>query len=207
MKRADYPEPFAQLTAELRRLPGIGSRSAERIALWIAQSPDAHPERLAQALLDVKEKLHPCRRCGFFATEEECIICRDPARDGREICIVEQATDILALERSGAFHGRYHALGGRLSPLEGVGPENLRIAPLLDRIANENPPEIILALSADVEGEATASYLAELLAPHGVSVTRIAQGIPAGGGLDFADDLTLARALAGRHRIGGQNPG
>lgn len=194
----DYPESFRELVKQLRRLPGIGPRSAERIALWMLRSPDAKPEQLAGAIGRAKETLRTCRLCGFFTEQEECAPCRDDARQGGEICVVETATDILPLERTGVFRGRYHALGGKLSPLDGIGPEHLRIGELLERLALERPKEVILALGADVEGEATAHYLAEMIAPTGVRVTRIAQGLPAGGGVEQADQVTLHRALAHR---------
>ena len=201
MKPADYPEPFRELARELRRLPGIGPRTAERIALWLASSQDARPLDLAAALRHAAENLRSCKTCGFFSTEELCEICRDEDRIGREICVVEQATDILPIERTGSFRGRYHVLGGRLAPLDHIGPEQLRIDELLARAQAEAPLEIILALSADVEGEATTNYLAEALSPLGISVTRIAHGLPAGGGLEHADPLTLQRALAGRNPL------
>jgi recombination protein RecR len=201
MRSVDYPEPFRQLARELRRLPGIGPRTAERIALWLVSSKDARPLDLAASLGSASDNLRSCKTCGFFATEELCEICRDEDRIGREICVVEQATDILPLERTDSFHGRYHVLGGRLAPLDHIGPDQLRIKELLARVQVEVPSEIILALSADVEGEATTNYLAELLAPLGTSVTRIAQGLPAGGGLEQADPLTLQRALAGRNPL------
>jgi recombination protein RecR len=194
----DYPADFIELTRELRRLPGIGPRSAERIALWLLGNKDGRPRQLAEALLGAAGTVKPCARCGFFSTEELCEICLRPERQGRQICVVENATDILPLERTGTFRGLYHALGGKLAPLDHVGPENLRIAPLLARIPVERPDEVILALSADVEGEATTSYLVEILMPLGVNVTRIAHGLPAGGGLEHADQITLQRALSGR---------
>lgn len=194
----DYPEPFQALVRELKRLPSVGPRSAERMALWLMSSADARPEALADVIRAASETVRPCESCGFFTTTPRCAICEDPARGGHALCVVERATDILPIERTGAFRGRYHALGGRLAPLDNVGPEDLRIDALLVRITEEKPDEIILALSADVEGEATANYLTELIAPLGVPVTRIAQGLPAGGGLEHADQLTLQRALAGR---------
>lgn len=194
----DYPAPFNNLTRELRRLPGIGPRSAERIALWLLSHKDARPADLARATMLASTSLHSCSKCGFFATEELCEICQQPSRRGREICVIEQATDILPLERSGAITGLYHALGGRLAPLDHVGPDDLRIDSLIERIRLESPTEIILALSADVEGEATTNYLIEVLAPFEVRTTRIAHGLPAGGGLEHADQLTLQRALTGR---------
>lgn len=201
MRPTDYPEPFRDLARELRRLPGIGPRTAERIALWLASSKDARPLDLAGALRKAAENLRSCTICGFFATEEHCEICQDQGRIGREICVVEQATDILPIERTGTFRGRYHVLGGRLAPLDHIGPDQLHIGTLLTRLKNEAPTEIILALSADVEGEATTNYLAEALVPIQVPVTRIAHGLPAGGGLEHADPLTLQRALAGRNPL------
>ena len=197
----DYPAPFLQLSRELRRLPGIGPRSAERIALWILSNKDARPAQLAGALTAAGSSVHPGKHCGFFATEDLCEICLQPARAGREICVVEQATDILPIEKTGSFRGLYHALGGRLAPLDHIGPDQLRIEPLLQRASTEKPTEIILALSADVEGEATTNYLVELLEPLGIPLTRIAHGLPAGGGLEHADQITLQRALSGRRPV------
>jgi len=194
----DYPTPFSELTRELKRLPGLGPRSAERCALWLLGNKDARPEPLAAAILAASASIHPCKKCGFFAVSELCEICLQPSRQGREICIIEQSTDILPLERSGVFQGLYHALGGRLAPLDHIGPAQLRIEPLLERLRIEKPTEIILALSADVEGEATTNYLTEILAPFDIQTTRIAHGLPAGGGLEHADQLTLQRALTGR---------
>ncbi len=197
MRPVDYPEPFRDLARELKRLPGIGPRSAERIALWLASAKDARPGDLASAITHAIQNLRTCKQCGFFSTEELCEICRDESR-APEICVVEQATDILPIERTGFFRGRYHVLGGRLAPLDHVGPDQLRIGELVERITTEQPREVILALSADVEGEATTNYVAQLLGSAGISVTRIAHGLPAGGGLEHADPLTLQRALSGR---------
>lgn len=191
------------LTAQLRRMPGIGPRSAERIALWLVLSKDARPQEVAGAVREAGERIRPCSRCGFFAEGELCEICSDAGRNGELLCVVEQATDILPLERTGAFRGFYHSLGGRISPLDHIGPENLRIDALIARVRTSAPKEVILALGGDVEGEATANYLAELLAEFRVSVTRIAQGMPAGVGLESADELTLSRALAGRRAMTG----
>jgi recombination protein RecR len=163
---------------------------------------DAKPEQLIAAITTSREKLRSCRRCGFFAETEICVLCRDEDRSGHELCVVETAADILPLERTGVFRGRYHSLGGKLSPLDGIGPEELRIGELMQRIAEERPSELILALGADVEGEATSHYLAEMLAPTGIPVTRIAQGLPAGGGVEQADPVTLHRALANRRAYG-----
>jgi recombination protein RecR len=201
MKRAEYPPPLRSLIAELKRLPGIGTRSAERIALWMLQSADAHPASLADAIHRARKEIHPCSRCGFFTETDPCAMCSDESRDGSVLCVVEQPTDILPLERSGSFHGLYHVLGGRISPLEHVGPDSLRIPQLLNRLREQPAQEVILALSADVEGEATAHYLADALAPLQVRVSRLAQGLPAGIGLEFADELTLSRALTGRTHL------
>ncbi len=201
MKRADYPAAIRDLIAQLKRMPGVGPRSAERIALWMVTAKNARSAEIAAAINLISEQIHPCPECGFFTSEALCEICSDPERSTEILCVVEQATDILPLERSGAFHGRYHALGGRISPLDHVGPEDLRIDALLQRVREQTPREVILALGVDVEGEATASYLAELLREYPVQVTRIAQGLPAGGGLEHADELTLSRALNGRVRL------
>lgn len=194
----DYPESFRQLVQQLRRLPGIGPRSAERIALWLLQSPRARPEELATAINRAVRNLTTCQLCGFFTEQAICSLCSDSERQGKELCVVEMATDILPLERTGVFRGRYHALGGKLSPLDGVGPEQLRMAELLQRLDAEQPSEIILALSADVEGEATAHYLSELIIPKEIKLTRLAQGLPVGGGIEHADPITLQRALVNR---------
>ena len=201
MKRAEYPAAIRTLIAELKRLPGIGPRSAERIALWMIQSRDARAGEVARAIGEITATIRPCPRCGFFTTGALCEICADPARDPALICVVEQPTEILPLERTGAFRGHYHALGGRISPLDHVGPDDLRIDALLTRIKADAPAEIILALGSDVEGEATANYLATLLRELPVTVTRLAQGLPAGGGLEHADELTLTRAMSGRTRL------
>lgn len=198
MKRVEYPVAIRDLVAQLRRMPGIGPRSAERIALWMVGTKDAKAEEIAAAIHNVAESIHPCRLCGFFTGADLCEICADETRAGDVLCVVEQPTDILPLERTGAFRGRYHALGGRISPLDHIGPEDLRIDALVSRVKSESPAEVILALGADVEGEATANYLAGLLREMPVRVTRIAQGLPAGGGLEHADELTLSRALTGR---------
>jgi len=199
MARADYPEPVRALIGELKRLPGVGPRSAERIAVWLIQNPRADSSALAKSLVEAEEKIHPCPVCGFFATETGCELCDDHRRDDQVLCVVEQATDVLPLERSGVFSGRYHCLGGKLSPLDRVSPEDLNIPTLLQRIdGSEGEIEVILALGSDVEGEATANYLADMLRGKKCRITRIAQGLPAGGGLEHADELTLMRAMQGR---------
>lgn len=202
MKRIDFPEPVRELVGELKHLPGIGPRSAERIAVWLLQNPKADCSALAEALQNAKETVLPCPVCGFFATAAGCAVCDDPARDDQMLCVIEQATDVLPLERSGVFRGRYHCLGGKLSPLDRVSPEDLRIPTLLRRIETATDEiEVVLALGSDVEGEATANYLAELLRGKNCRLTRIAQGLPAGGGLEHADDLTLMRAMQGRRSV------
>ncbi|MFT5882875.1 MAG: recombination protein RecR [Crocinitomicaceae bacterium] len=198
MSRADYPQPIQNLIAELKRLPGVGPRSAERMAVWMIQHKKRNPLDLAQALSQAESSVTLCSACGFFSTDEGCTICDDHGRDEKLVCVVEQATDVLPLERSGAFTGYYHCLGGKLSPLDNVTPSDLRINQLLKRVESLGEVEVILALSSDVEGEATANYLSEVLAEKKCSVTRIAQGMPAGGGLEHADELTLMRALQGR---------
>ena len=201
MRKTEYPSAIRELIAQLRQMPGIGPRSAERIALWIVQSRGQQPESIARAISATRETVRPCPRCGFFTMEETCDICSDPTRTADLLCVVEQATDILPLEKTSAFRGRYHSLGGRISPLDHVGPDDLRIKELVARVEQEKLSEIILALAADVEGEATTNYLVELLKPFGVSLTRIAHGLPAGGGLESADELTLYQALSGRTKL------
>ncbi len=201
MARIDYPAAIQDLITQLKRLPGIGPRGAERIALWMLRSKESKTSEIAGAIAHAAATIQPCGKCGFFSVEPVCEICSDLARQGGPICVVEQATDILPLERTGSLRGTYHSLGGRLSPLDHVRPDDLRIGELLARVRDERPTEVILALNADVEGEATANYLSDLLRESGVQLSRIAQGIPVGGGLEGADELTLTRALAGRIRV------
>ena len=192
------PEPIQQLTAALSSLPGIGPRSAERLALHIVQSDAAGVQALAAALTNARERVHACSVCGALTETDPCGFCTDPRRDSHLICLVEKPTDILSVEKSGSFRGRFHVLGGRISPLNGVDPEDLRIAELEKRLETEPVQEIILALGTDVEGDATSHYLAKRLSSRGIKITRLARGLPAGSGLDFADEMTLARALEGR---------
>ena len=182
-------------------MPGVGPRSAERIALWIVRARDDQPEQIAHAITDTRQAIHPCAFCGFFTTEEICQICADSSRSSELLCVIEQPTDILPLEKTNAFRGRYHSLGGKISPLDHVGPEDLRIKELLERLDREKISEIIFALSGDVEGEATTNYLVEVLKDKPVTLTRIARGLPAGSGLESADELTLYQALAGRTKL------
>lgn len=196
------PEPLAVLVAVLGKLPGIGPRSAERIALHLVQTDPVQVEHLAQALVDARRRVRLCESCGALTEQSPCDLCTHPSREASLLCVVERATDVLTLERAGAFRGRYHVLGGRLSPINGVGPEDLRIVELEHRIAASQIQEVILALGTDVEGDATAGYLAQRLGAAGTRVTRLAAGLPAGSGLDFADEVTLNRALEGRRPVG-----
>lgn len=182
-------------------MPGVGPRSAERIALWIVQTRGAQAQEIVRAITETRATIRPCVRCGFFTTTDICEICGDPSRVADLLCVVEQPTDILPLEKTSAFRGRYHSLGGRISPLDHVGPEDLRINELIERVDTEKFSEIIFALAADVEGEATTNYLVELLKGKPLTLTRIARGLPAGGGLESADELTLYQALAGRTKL------
>lgn len=197
----DYPDSVRHLIEKLTGLPGIGRRSAERIALQLLKSPPERSRELSEAILAARGAVRNCAMCGGYSDRELCGICDDERRAKNLLCVVEQPNDVLVLEKAGGFRGRYHVLMGKLSPLNGVGPEHLRIAPLLKRISAENISEVILALGADVEGEATAMYLAKELAPLGVTVTRIAQGIPIGASLESADEVTIARAMEGRRKL------
>jgi recombination protein RecR len=194
-KRADYPAAFRDLTGALKRLPGIGPRSAERIALWLLEEKDGFMVALARSLTRAHDEVHACGRCGFLQGPEGCPVCSDPQRDLRTLCVVERASDVLAIERTGSFSGSYHVLGGRLSPLNQRGPADLRLRELVERVRDDAVREVILALGLDVEGEATSNYIADLLQPLGLRLTRLAQGLPAGAGLDGSDQITLARAL------------
>jgi recombination protein RecR len=198
---ATLPDPLIELIAALQKLPGIGPRSAERLALHVAQSDAAAVRQLAQALLHARERLRACPVCGALTEPTPCAICADARRDTALVCVVERAVDIISIEKAGSFRGKYHVLGGRISPLNGVGPEDLRIAELEARLGREPIQEVILALGTDVEGDATSFYLAKRLAARGVRVTRIAHGLPAGTGLEYADELTLSRALEGRREF------
>ena len=182
-------------------MPGVGPRSAERIALWMVRGRDDQPEQIARAIADTRQAIRSCKLCGFFAAGEICEICGDSSRSTDLLCVVEQPTDILPLEKTNAFRGRYHSLGGKISPLDHVGPEDLRIKELLERVDQEKITEIIFALPADVEGESTTNYIVDLLKNRPINLTRIARGIPAGGGLESADELTLSAALSGRTKL------
>jgi recombination protein RecR len=201
LRKTEYPTALRDLIAQLRQMPGVGPRSAERIALWMVQVRGGQPQQIARAITATLEAIHACELCGYFTTNLICDICADTSRAVDLLCVVEQPTDILPLEKTSAFRGRYHSLGGRISPLDHVGPEDLRIKELLDRVEKETLSEIIFALATDVEGEATTNYLVDLLKDKPLSLTRIARGIPAGGGLESADELTLSAALSGRTKL------
>ncbi|MBI3192816.1 MAG: recombination protein RecR [Pedosphaera parvula] len=198
---ASLPPPISELIAALNKLPGIGPRSAERLALHLVQTDADAVKQLAAALLNAREKVRLCDICGALTEKQPCALCDDPRRDGSLICLVERPVDILSIEKANTFHGKYHVLGGRISPLNGIGPEELRIAELEARFEREPIKEVIVALATDVEGDATSFYLAKRLAQRGVKVSRIAHGLPAGSGLEFADELTLSHALEGRREM------
>ncbi|HPC59379.1 MAG TPA: recombination mediator RecR [Verrucomicrobiota bacterium] len=195
------PDTVAALIGALNKLPGIGPRSAERIALHLVQAEPAAVENLARAILEARRRVQLCAVCGALTEASPCALCSDPRRDAGLVCVVERATDILSLEKSATYRGKYHVLGGKISPLNGVEPEDLRIAELERRLEAEPIREVIIALGTDVEGDATSFYLARRLARPRLKVTRIAHGLPAGSGLEFADEITLSRALEGRREI------
>jgi recombination protein RecR len=195
------PESITALISALGKLPGVGPRSAERMALHIVQADSATVKQLADAILRARKRIQFCTTCGSLTEKSPCPICADLRRDGSLICVVERAVDIISIEKSGTFHGKFHVLGGKISPLDGVEPEDLRIAELEKRLAAEPIKEIVIALGTDVEGDATSFYLAKRLARPGLKITRIAYGLPAGSGLEYADELTLSRALEGRREM------
>ena len=190
-----------KLLDELERLPGIGAKSAQRIAYWMLNTDSATVLRLADAITEVKETVRFCSRCFNYAQDDLCDICRASGRDGEIVCVVAEPRDIGAIERTGAFAGLYHVLGGELSPMEGVGPDDLRIAELMRRLSTEDVREIILATNPNVEGETTAAYIARLVKPLGIAVSRLASGMPVGGELDFVDEVTLTRAIEARRPL------
>jgi recombination protein RecR len=196
-----YEGPVQTLIDELGRLPGVGPKSAQRIAFYLLKVAPEDAKRLANAIVDAKERVSWCRRCFNIAEGELCGYCRDERRDPHLLCVVEEPRDIVAVERTQEFRGRYHVLQGAISPIEGIGPEQLRIRELLERLGNEGVEEVILATNPNIEGEATAMYLARLLKPLGIRVTRIASGLPVGGDLEYADEVTLGRALEGRREV------
>jgi recombination protein RecR len=198
-----YEGAVQDLIDELGRLPGVGPKSAQRIAFHLLASDAADVRRLTDALTEVKDKVRFCEICGNVAEDVQCRICRDPRRNPAVICVVEEPKDVVAIERTREFRGRYHVLGGAINPIDNVGPDDLRIAELLTRLADGTVTEVILATDPNVEGEATATYLARLLGPIGLRVTRLASGLPVGGDLEYADEVTLGRAFEGRRVVGG----
>lgn len=193
-----YDGALQDLIDALGRLPGIGPKSAQRIAFYVLSRPKAEAELLAQALIDTKEKIRFCAKCGNIAQEELCSICSNPKRDQSVICVVEEAKDVGAIERTRSYRGLYHVLGGAIDPINGIGPEQLRLRELLTRLSGDSVQEIIIATNPNIEGEATATYLTRTISPLGLKVTRLASGLPVGGDLEYADEVTLGRALEGR---------
>lgn len=196
-----FEAPIQRLIDELARLPGIGRKSAQRLAFHLLHVEEADAERLGRAIIDLRKQVRLCIRCFNVTGDEECSICRDPRRDTSVLCVVERAQDIPVLEKTQQFHGRYHVLGGAISPIEGIGPDQLRMRELVARVEAEGVTEAIAATNPTVEGDTTALYVARLLKPLGVTVSRLASGLPVGGDLDYADEITLGRALAGRQEI------
>lgn len=196
-----YPESMTRLIKELSRLPGIGPKSAERIVFFLLKESSEKSKALAGAISEARTRVRFCERCRNLSDEEICSICRDPGRNAKALCVVEDPKDVGLIEKTGMFHGLYHVLLGAISPLDGIGPEELRLGDLLTRVKNERIEEVILATGAGLEGDATALYLARLLKPMGVRITRIARGLPVGSPIEFADPATLARALEGRTQI------
>ena len=193
--------PLANLYEQLRRLPGVGSKTAMRLAYHIIDMPESEVQQLAEALSSAKKSIHYCSQCFNLTDGEKCAVCSDPSRDHFTICVVEQPQDIAAMERSHGYNGLYHVLHGVLSPLDGIGPDRLKIRELFQRLQHESISEIIIATNSDVEGEATATYLAQLLKPIGITVSRIAHGLPMGGDLEYADEVTLSKALENRRAM------
>lgn len=196
-----YPESIRLLIRSLSKLPGVGEKTAERLAIHILRRPLTEAEALAHSILIVKQKVRLCSRCYGLSDGEQCHLCQDNRRNARVLCVVEQPADMIAIEKSGAFNGLYHILGGALAPMEGVGPDDLRLRELMTRVQNKEVDEIILATGTSVEGESTATYIAQQLAASGVRVTRIASGVPVGGDLKYVDKNTLKCALDGRHAM------
>lgn len=196
-----YPRPLARLIEEMEKLPGVGPKTAQRLALYLLQASQDDADALAQAILAVKGSIHACPVCFNFTDADLCTVCADPQRDDQLLCVVSDARDLLAMERSGGYRGRYHVLQGLISPMDGVGPDSLRIQELLDRTREGKVSEVILATNPTVEGDATAAYIAGVLRPLGVKVSRIALGLPVGGDLDYADDVTISRSLEGRREM------
>jgi len=196
-----YPAPISRLLEELERLPGVGPKSAQRIAYWLLTADSADAERLALAITQVKSSIHFCPRCFNFAEGELCEVCADLKRDTSTVCVVEEPRDLAAVERVAEYHGVYHVLHGAISPIDGIGPDQLRVRELIERLGAEEIREVVIATNPNVEGETTALYLARLIKPLGIKVTRIASGLPVGGDLEFADEVTLGRAIEARREM------
>lgn len=196
-----YEGVIQELIDELGRLPGVGPKSAQRIAFYLLQADEDQAKRLAEVLTEVKERVRFCEQCGNVAEAELCNICRDPRRSMASICVVEESKDVQAIERTREFKGLYHVLGGAISPIEGIGPDNLRIKELVSRLADPEIKEIIIATDPNLEGEATATYLTRMLSPMGITISRLASGLPVGGDLEYADEITLGRAFEGRRTV------
>lgn len=196
-----YYDSLSRLIAQFQKLPGVGSKTAQRLAFYILKMPEAEVRSFASALVEARSKLITCSCCGNMTDSDPCPICLDPKRDDKYICVVQESKDILALERTNEFKGLYHVLHGAISPLDGIGPDQLNLKSLLNRVQKTPPQEVIIATNPNVQGEATAMYLAQILKPLNITVTRIAHGLPVGGDLEYADEMTLARALAGRQQL------
>lgn len=196
-----YPRPLARLINEMSKLPGIGSKTAQRLAFHILSLEDKEAEQLAQAILSAKKELRYCSVCGNLTDTDPCAVCSDPSRDADIICVVESPKDVMALERIREFNGLYHVLNGVISPMDGIGPEDINLMSLLKRLQNSDVKELIIATNPNIEGEATAMYIARLIKPSGIKVTRIAHGIPVGGDLEYADEVTLLKAVEGRREL------
>lgn len=196
-----YEGPIQDLIDELSRLPGIGPKSAQRLAFHLVKAPPDEAKRLAETIQQAKDRISFCRECGNVAEGDLCRICRDEGRDRTTLCVVEEPKDVATIEKAGVIKGRYHVLGGAISPLDGVGPEDLRVQELLDRVERDGVTEVILATNPNLEGNATAMYVAAMLKPVGVTVTRLASGLPVGGDLEYADEVTLSQALEGRREM------
>ena len=196
-----YAEPVGRLIGELRKLPGIGAKTAQRLAFHVLSMPAEEGRKLSEALVDAKDKVRWCSVCGNITDVDPCGYCADSSRDRSTICVVERPEDVIAMERTREFRGVYHVLGGAISPMEGIGPGDIRLRELLDRVKSGEVSEVIIATDPNIEGEATAIYISKLLKPLDIQVTRIAHGLPVGGDLEYADEVTLARALEGRHRM------
>lgn len=196
-----YEGPIQELIDELSRLPGIGPKSAQRLAFHLVKAPPEESRRLAEAVVGAKERISFCRECGNVAEGDLCRICRDEGRDRTVLCVVEEPKDVATIERAAVVKGRYHVLGGAISPLDGIGPEDLRVQELLDRVERDGVVEVIIATNPNLEGNATAMYVAALLKPLGVKVTRLASGLPVGGDLEYADEVTVSQALEGRREM------